>query len=217
MAHPEPERTPGGRGWRVPPNKGRKLPAEALPRAEVHALLRACSRRAPSGLRNRALLAVLYRAGLRIGEALALEPRDLDPENGTLHVRRGKGARPRTVAMDPEAWAALERWLDRRGQLGVNGRHAVFCTLQGRPVEASYVRHMMKRLAQRAGLGRRVSPHMLRHTFASELAREGTPIHVIRRLLGHARLETTAHYCDHLAPTELVDAVRARPSWNDEG
>jgi site-specific recombinase XerD len=214
MAHPKPERAPDGRGWRVPPNAGRTLPAEALTRAEVHALLRACSRRAPTGLRNRALLVVLYRAGLRIGEALALEPRDLDSDHGTVRVRRGKGAKPRTVAMDPEAWAVLERWLDVRAKRGLNGRHRTFCTLRGRPIDASYVRHALRRLARRAGLERRVAPHMLRHTFAAELAREGVPVHIIRRLLGHRRLETTAQYIDHLAPLELVAAVRSRPAWN---
>ena len=112
---PDPEPHDRG-GWRVPPNTGRRYPAETLLPEEVQALLRACSTRAPTGLRNRALLVAMYRGGLRVGEALALLPKDVDPVHGTLRITNGKGGKARLVGRDPEAMAVLERWLDRRAQ-----------------------------------------------------------------------------------------------------
>ena len=103
---------------RAPANKGRRFPAELLSPEEVRALLRACSSRAPTGIRNRALIAVLYRGGLRISEALALHAKDVDQAAGTVTVLHGKGDQRRTVGMDPAAFALLERWLDKRRALG---------------------------------------------------------------------------------------------------
>ncbi len=89
----------------------RRLPVELLTPDEVRALVRACSSRAPTGVsRNRALIAVLYRGGLRISEALELHPKDVDMARTTVAVLHGKGDRPRTVGMDPAAFALLERW-----------------------------------------------------------------------------------------------------------
>jgi len=124
---------------------------------EVRCLLRVPSNRAPTGIRNLALLAVLYRAGLRISEALALERRDIDAGSCTLTVRHGKGDHHRTVGMDPEVFALLERWLDERRR-GLGRTTIVFCTLESRPVQASYVRQLLPRLAARAGIEKRVHP-----------------------------------------------------------
>ena len=126
---------------RKPWNKGRKLPAEPLTQDEVKALLKACSNRAPTGIRNRALIVLFYRAGLRAKEALSLMPKDCDTKLGTIRVLHGKGDRSRLVGLDPEACAVLQRWLDRRTALGVNGRHPVFCTLKGRPMQSAYTRN----------------------------------------------------------------------------
>ena len=82
----------------TPANKGRKYPAEPLTEKEVRSLLAKCSGRAPTGIRNRALLTVLYRGGLRISEALALEPKDLDSKEGTIRVLHGKGIDPERLA-----------------------------------------------------------------------------------------------------------------------
>ena len=90
----------------------RRLPPEILTDAEVCALMRACSRHAPTGLRNRALIALLHRAGLRINEALSLYPKDLELGDGSVRVLNGKGGRSRTVGLDPGAAAIIERWLD---------------------------------------------------------------------------------------------------------
>jgi integrase/recombinase XerD len=193
-----------------PANKGRRLPAELLLSEEVRALLRACSARAPTGIRNRALIAVLYRGGLRISEALALLPKDVDSDQGTLAVLHGKGDRRRTVGMDPAAFSLLERWLDRRRALGLSGRRPVFCTLAGEPLDSSYVRRLLPRLAQKAGVEKRVHPHGLRHAHAAELAAEGVPVNVVQQQLGHGSLATTDRYLRHIAPAERVAAMRAR-------
>ncbi len=133
---------------------GLKLPA--LPSNSGWCMIRACSTRAPTGIRNRALIAVLCRSGLRIAEALALELRDVDLQTGTLRVRHGKGDKSRTVGVDEQTSALLARWLDRRRRLSPGARAPVFCTLDGGRVDSSYVRHLLPRLAAKAGLDRRV-------------------------------------------------------------
>jgi len=86
----------------------------------------------------------------------------------------------------------------------------VFCTLAGGRVDTSYVRHLLPRLAVKAGLDRRVHAHGLRHTYASELARERTPINVIRDALGHTSLAVTDRYLRDVAPMHVIDTIRAR-------
>jgi integrase len=113
----------GHRAGEKPPNAGRRFPAEILTQDEVRALIGACSNRAPTGIRNRALLVMMYRGGLRLSEALALRPKDVDPDAGTVVILHGKGDRRRTLGLDPGAFAVLGRWLDRRERLGLNGHH----------------------------------------------------------------------------------------------
>ena len=92
------------------------------------------------------------------------------------------------------------------------GRHPVFCTLHGQPMAAAYIRRLLKRLATRAGIDKRVHAHGFRHTHAAQLRAEGVDLAVISRQLGHASLTTTAIYLDHLAPKAVIDAMRKR-SW----
>jgi site-specific recombinase XerD len=220
---------PGNRLGKPAPNKGMKLPAEPLSRADVSKLLAACSTRGSAGIRDRALIAVLYRGGLRIAEALALRPGDVDLENGLVVVLHGKGNRRRTVGLDPAACAIVERWTRRRRDLGIprtwtspTGEKItapLFCVIsrpsKGKPMYASVFREKLKDLAERAEIDRRVHPHGLRHTHAFELATEGVPVHVIRKQLGHRRLNTTERYIDHLSPGDVIAAMRSR-SWAPE-
>jgi integrase len=206
------------RGQR-PANFGQTYPAEVLTADEVLQLLSACSNRGPSGIRNRALIIVLWRGGLRIAEALALYPRDVDAAGGVIHVRHGKGDKSRRIGVDPQAMAVLQVWLERRRRLGVDGRAPVFCTISrdalggpGRPLHASYARNMVKQAGRRAGIDKRCHPHGLRHTHAFELANEGTPLHLIQAQLGHTSLATTDRYVRHIAPVALVKAMQAR-AW----
>ncbi len=193
-------------------SKPRRLPPEVLTDAEVCALMRACGRRAPTGLRNRALIALLYRTGLRINEALSLYPKDLELDEGVVRVLHGKGGRSRTVGIDSGATAIIERWLDARSRLRLNGRQSVFCTLHGNVMADAYIRVMLKRLAARAGIEKRVHAHGLRHTHAAQLRAEGVDIAIISRQLGHSSITTTARYLHHLAPTAVIEAMRRR-SW----
>jgi site-specific recombinase XerD len=174
-------------------NKGKKLPPEPLTTDEVKLLIRACSNRASTGVRNRALIVVLYRAGLRINEALGILPKDLDFNASTIRVLQGKGSTSRTVGLDAGAWAILQLWLDRRAALGIGSKRPVFCTLKGAPLESAYVRSLFPRLARKAGIEKRVHPHGLRHTFAFELAND--------------------RYVRHLSPTAVVEAMKAR-AWS---
>jgi site-specific recombinase XerD len=189
-----------------PPNKGKKCPAEPLTPEEAAAIIGACSRKAPTGVRNRALLMLLYRSGLRISEALGLKPSGLSLDKHTVRLLDTKSGAPQTRGFHPSADDALARWLDTRRQIGVrNGR--LFCTLGGGPVSDDYVRGMMRRLAKSAGIEKRVHPHGLRHTFAVELEAAGTPMTTISKLLGHSSIAVTARYLDHLTNHQAVTAL----------
>ena len=201
---------PGYHAGRTAPNKGQTYPAEILTPDEVRSLIEACSNRAPTGIRNRALITVLYRGGLRLAEALALKPKDIDPQLGTITVLHGKGDRRRTVGVDPGAMAIIQRWMDRRRDLDVSTRAPLLCTLQGQSLKPSYVRTMLGRLAAKTGIEKRVHPHGLRHTMAFELMMEGVPVPVIQLQLGHASLATTDRYLSHLAPKDVVEAMQGR-------
>ncbi len=97
--------------------------------------MKVCSRRAPTGIRNRALIAVCWRCGLRIGEALALAPKDFDVDSGTLVVQRGKGGKRRVVGVDAGTVALVGRWLEARRERGISSGSPLFCSLAGRPMD----------------------------------------------------------------------------------
>ena len=188
----------------------RRFPAEPLSLADVEALRDACSRHASTGIRNRALLAVLFRSGLRISEALALFPKDLDPAGHSLRVLHGKGNKARTAPLPPDAAEAIDRWLDARRKLGITARRPLFCTLGGEPLWDSYVRALCKRLAAKAGIEKRVHPHGFRHGWAAGQVESGTSLPVIQQLLGHSSLATTATYVSHIAPAKAVAEATAK-------
>jgi site-specific recombinase XerD len=182
----------------------------------MRALLGQCSRRAPTGIRDRALITVMYRTGLRVGEALALRLSDVDMARGTIRVREGKGRKARTVGIGDGALAVLQLWTGARRGLGLarNGRF-LFCTLAGRPMSYDAVRFMLARRAGNAGIERRVHPHALRHSWAFERSQAGTPVNVIQQQLGHASLLTTDVYLRHIAPADVIALGRA-DTWTDE-
>jgi integrase/recombinase XerD len=200
------------------PKPKRRLPPEVLTDEEVRALLDACGRYTPVALRNRALITLMYRAGLRVSEALALQPKDVDLENGIVRVLHGKGDRYRAVGLDPGAAAVVAAWLAERGRAQrVAGRAnratdpaPLLCTVYGTPVTTGYVRRLMKRLGRQAGIAKRVHAHGLRHTHAAQLREEGVDVGIISRQLGHRSLLTTIRYLDHVQPTAVVDAMRDR-------
>jgi integrase/recombinase XerD len=97
---------------------------------------------------------------------------------------------------------------------GIDGRKRLFCTLSGGPVSSRYVRTMLRRLARKAGVERRVHPHAFRHTFSAELVQEGQSLDVVQQSLGHGSVTTTAKYLRRIAPANLVEVARNRPSWS---
>jgi site-specific recombinase XerD len=147
------------------------------------------------GARLRALIVILWRAGLRIGEALDLAETDLDPSRGAVLVRSGKGGRRREVGMDRWGWEQLQPWMELRGRLPVG---ALLCVIRGatagRHWEQSAARKQLRRAAATAAVRRRFAPHQLRHAHAVEMAHEGVPLVVIQRQLGHANLGITSIY-----------------------
>ena len=163
------------------------------------------------GRRIRGLIVVLWRAGLRIQEALALAEGDLDPRRGALLVHRGKGGRRREVGMDTWGWDELQPWLELRARLPVG---PLFCIItgptRGRPWSAAAVRADLRRTAATAGVRRRFAPHQLRHAHAVEMAREGVPLVVIQRQLGHSNLGITSVYLQGIDNAEIIDTVHTR-------
>jgi site-specific recombinase XerD len=205
-----PATMPGYHAGRPPRNKGMRYPADPPTVEEIVAVMRLTGEDR-HGWRLRAMIVVLWRGGLRIHEALALGEHDLDPRRGSLLVRNGKGGRRREVGMDDWGWEHLRPWLTERAELPVG---PLFCIIdgptRGRSWSGAAVRSELRRLAARAGVRRRFAPHQLRHAHALELAREGVPLNIIQRQLGHANLGTTSIYLQGLDPEEIIAAVRAR-------
>jgi integrase/recombinase XerD len=182
-----------------PPALPRRLP-KALDVSEVERLLAAAGDGSPLAVRDRALLEFLYSTGARISEAVGAAVDDVDPEEGTA-VLRGKGGRTRLVPMGGYACTALRAYLTgARPTLLAAGRgsHSVFLNARGGPLSRQSAWTILHRAAGRAGLPvdgpRAVSPHTLRHSFATHLLDGGADVRVVQELLGHASVTTTQVY-----------------------
>ena len=207
-----PATLPGYHRGRPPRNKGLRYPPDPPSVEEIIAVMRAAGD-GIDGLRLRGLIVVLWRAGLRIREALALAESDLDRSRGAILVRRGKGGKRREVGMDRWAWEQLNPWLEVRSTMPVG---ALFCIVRGptrgRPCQAATVRVQLRDAAARAGVRRRFAPHQLRHAHAVEMSREGVPLLVIQRQLGHANLSITSVYLRGIDNTEIIHTIHQRPA-----
>jgi site-specific recombinase XerD len=201
---------PGFHAGRPPRNKGLRYPADPPTVEEIIAVMRAAADD-PYGLRLRALIVILWRAGLRIQEALLLAEADLDRRRGAVLVRRGKGGRRREVGMDAWGWEELQPWLELRLRLPVG---PLLCVIngatRGRHWSSAAARADLRRTAVTAGVRRRFAPHQLRHAHAVEMAREGVPLIVIQRQLGHSNLGITSVYLQGIDNAEIIETVRAR-------
>jgi integrase len=203
---------PGHHGGRPPRNKGLRYPADPPTVDEVVGVMR-CAGSTPYGLRARALIVLLWRAGLRISEALALTESDLDRAMGGVLVRRGKGGKRREVGMDRWGWEQ-----SNRGSTGASSCPSAPCCGSStarepaRPWSPSAARTTLRRLAVGAGVRRRLAPHQLRHAHAVEMAREGVPLNVIQRQLGDANLGITSIYLQGIDNAEIINTVYARPA-----
>jgi integrase/recombinase XerD len=172
----------------------RSLP-DHLSHEEVERFLEALEPDHPLFWRDRAILELLYATGMRVSELAQLPLRSLDLDDGFLTVF-GKGSKERLVPVGGPARRALERYLrDLRPELeGGEGKGRVFLTARGRPLSRQTVFNLVKKAAERAGIEKTVSPHTLRHTFATHLLEGGADLAAVQELLGHADISTTQIY-----------------------
>jgi len=185
---------------------------DILSPGDVDALVRACSRRYPTGRRNAALISVLYGCGTRLGETLSILPKDVDLADGFIRLQTTKGDRPRTVGINSGVAAIIKLWLDARSalpNLKTPKSSPIFCSLRGAQLDQSYIRKLLPRLAKKAGVEGRVHAHCFRHSRAHALSMEGMPIATIQRILGHESLATTSIYLDHVSPHDVISAMQA--------
>ena len=205
-----PATIPGYRRGFVPRNKGLRYPADPPRIEEIIAVMRTAGP-AVHGHRVRALIVILWRAGLRINEALTLAETDLSRPAGRS-----------SFVMAKAASAARSVWTNGVGSRSSHGVGTAPHFLSARSYASSAVRHAvgagrrrgaraeLRRLAAAAGVRRRFAPHQLRHAHAVEMAREGVPLPVIQRQLGHAHLDVTSTYLQGIDMTEIINTVHAR-------
>jgi integrase/recombinase XerD len=193
------------------PRRGRKLP-KVLNRAEVQKLLEQPRGTAPTALRDRALLELMYACGLRASEAIGIEVSDLDLELAILRAR-GKGSKERVVPVGSAAIQAVRIYLERGRPTLVHGGLVahLFVNFRGEPLTRQGLYKIVRRHAASAGLADRMSPHTLRHTFATHLLAGGCDLRSVQEMLGHADVATTQVYT-HLSSERLKDVYfKAHP------
>jgi integrase/recombinase XerD len=181
---------------------GRRLP-EVLTRDEARALLATPNPYYPTGLRDLCIIKLMLNSGLRSSEVLGLTWKDMDLQTGRLTVRRGKGDKDRQVWVNDSTLELIRSWRERSPQ-----SHYCFPTLKGTRIHGQALREMMKRRGAKAGIAKGVHPHMLRHTYATELYRETKDIRLVQKALGHSHLSTTMIYT-HIVDDDMETAMRA--------
>lgn len=186
------------------PPRGKRLP-KVLSRDEVALLLAQPQGEAPVALRDRALLELMYACGLRASEAVGIELDELDLDEGVLRAN-GKGAKERLVPIGSKAVAALSAYLivGRPQLVGLREERRVFVNARGRPLTRQGLYKIVQRHAKSAGLAEKMSPHTLRHTFATHLLSGGCDLRSLQEMLGHADIATTQIYT-HLSAERLRD------------
>lgn len=190
------------------PRAGRPLP-RVLNRAQIERLLDTPPAGEPAGLRDRAILEVLYGCGLRVSELCGLDVADLDLAARFVRVL-GKGDKERVLPLGEPAARAVEAWL-ARGRPACRGKRpspALFLNRRGGRITRVGVWQLLKRHARAARIGAAVSPHVLRHTFATHLLEGGADLRVVQALLGHADLSTTEIYT-HVDRSFVAEAYRS--------
>jgi integrase/recombinase XerD len=204
------------------PRRARRLPRHVLTPAEMDRLLALPDVRTALGLRDRALLEVLYGTGLRFSELADLAVGDVDLDERTLWVRHGKGKKDRVLPLG--RWAAhwLSRHLERSAKdRGRSAGDRVFFTWRGNRLDNTELNRQLREDAHRAGIDKPLTLHLMRHTFATVLIKGGADVRYVQRLLGHADLSTTAVYThldlgdlrrvqERCHPRERVRRIRRR-------
>ncbi len=198
------------------PQIGQKLP-EVLSAEEVDAMEDAIDLGKAEGQRNRAIIEVLYSCGLRVSELTQLHISDLSADDGFIKVT-GKGSKERLVPISDRAIREVEAWLGQRARLDVKPGEEdyLFLNRRGRHLTRTMVLIIVKRAAEDAGITKTISPHTLRHSFATALLEGGADLRVIQELLGHESIATTEIYT-HVDTSRLKDAVLEHHPRNIKG
>jgi integrase/recombinase XerD len=186
------------------PKLPRSLPG-ALTEEDVQALIAAPDVLTPRGLRDRAMLEILYASGLRVSELISLNFSQLNRDAGVLRVL-GKGAKERLVPVGEEALDWIGRYLEDGRSMLLAGRtcDALFVTARGQGMTRQAFWNLIKRYAASSGIRKKVSPHTLRHAFATHLLNHGADLRVVQMLLGHSDISTTQIYT-HVARERLKE------------
>jgi integrase len=184
------------------PNKGLTFPAEVFNDETLEKIFQTFPP-SPTGIRNRALIAVYLRCQLRCNEALDLRVCDINRDRRSITVLKGKGGKRRVVGVDKRTIRQIDEWISVRRK----SSEILFCTHKGTRLVDSYVRKMFKRHAKKAGIMQRVHIHGLRHTGACKLADAGLNVRFIQKQLGHSSLAVTDRYLNHIGAKDVIDAV----------
>ena len=185
----------------------RKIP-EVLTATEQEAFLAQPNPRYLTGQRNRVMLRLMLDTGLRLSEMIHIRWQDIDLNSGKVMVRQGKGAKDRTLWTGEENLSELVKWQERQEAECTGQASVVFSTKKGGKLNPAYVQRMVNRYAVNAGILKHVTPHTLRHTFATDLYRETTNIRLTQKALGHSNLATTQIYT-HIVDEELEGALKS--------
>ena len=191
----------------------RRLP-KTLTAAEAQALMAMPNLSVPTGLRDRCMLELMHRCGLRVTETCELHLRDVDWSAGEIRLRPEitKGGREAVAYLDAQTLGLLERWKVARRPYGAGRPHLFVCVRgaqRGHPLTRGGVYKMVRRRAAKAQIDRPVWPHMLRHSYATELLGEGFNISEVQRLMRHSDLRTTAIYLE-IRDEQLREKIRRR-------
>ncbi len=179
-----------------------KLPAVLEPE-EAQNLLRQPNKRYPTGLRNKAMLSLMLHCGLRVSEVVNLRPGSINLTKGKLRVENGKGNKDRDLAIPEYLIDLFDSWRKKRPE-----SNFFFSTLKGKKLSIRYLQQMVKRYAQKAGINKNISPHTLRHTYATQYYKQTKDIETLRRILGHTDIGTTTIYIT-LANTDVEEGMKA--------
>lgn len=196
-----------------------KLP-KIIDRRSVTKMLNQLNTKCPTGIRNYAAIMMMYRAGLRVSEVCKLTPSDMNFETGLIYVQQSKGKKgkkkDRYVPMDSDIIKTCQEWLKVRPE-----SEYFFCTLEGGIMNQRYIRQVCYRISEKAGVfiqdgaeKKLVSPHKLRHSFATESLNEGADIRTVQELLGHENLSTTQVYT-HVTIDGLKKFIMSRKGMSE--
>ena len=198
-------------------SRGRRLP-EVLTVVEQNRILEQVNPKTITGLRNTCIIKIMLDAGLRVSEVINLRLRDIDLNTGKIMIREGKGKKDRALWLRGETLEQVQEWVSKKPE----GEY-IFTTLKGKQLNDRYIRQLIDRVAVKAGVQEyqtrtteageeyqesKVSPHTLRHTFATDFYRETGDIRMTQKALGHSDLSTTMIYT-HIVDDDLEEAMKS--------